>query len=210
MALLLFGGVAECNGDGFNVGKDGVASVKQLSGDANVGAVKHPGVRRHGRHPFVEQIGAGADAVITGGVGAALQGVGLAVDQAFGDMDAPVAVQPFAIGNTDGAERHPVCQAFFHLFGGGMKKNSFCLCQAGAENISSRIICLIRSSRLVLFFVLNCRKMGYVPLPMVRTSVGFSAAFGSSTTGGLFTLVNEASFPHSWCIDLIAGIWRNE
>ena len=54
----------------------------------------------------------------------------------------------------------------------------------------------------------NCRKMGYVPLPMLRTSVGFSAAFGSSTTGGLFTLVNEASFPHSWCIDLIAGIWQ--
>ena len=92
-----------------------------------------------------------------------------------------------------------------------MKKNRFRLCQAGVENTSSRISCLIRSSRLVLFFVLNYRKMGYVPLPMVRTSVGFSSAFGSSTTGVvLFTLVNEASFPHSWCIDLIAGIWRNE
>ena len=101
-----------------------------------------------------------------------------------------------------------ICQAFFHWFGGGMKKNRFRLCQAGVENTSSRISCLIRSSRLVLLFVLDCRKMGYVPLPMLRTSVGFSAAFGSSTTGGLFTLVNEASFPHSWCIDLIAGIWQ--
>ena len=99
-----------------------------------------------------------------------------------------------------------LCQAFFHWFGGGMKKNRFRLCQAGVENTSSRISCLIRSSRLVLLFVLNCRKMGYVPLPMLRTSVGFSAAFGSSTTGGLFTLVNEASFPHSGCIELIAGI----
>jgi len=86
------------------------------------------------------------------------------------------------------------------------KKNLWCLCQVGTENTSSRISCLIRSSRLVLLFVLNCRKMGYVPLPMLRTSVGFSAAFGSSTTGGLFTLVNEASFPHSGCIELIAGI----
>ena len=87
-----------------------------------------------------------------------------------------------------------------------MKKNRFRLCQAGVENTSSRISCLIRSSRLVLLFVLNCRKMGYVPLPMLRTSIGFLAAFGSSTTGGLFMLANETSFPHSGCIELIAGI----
>ena len=66
----------------------------------------------------------------------------------------------------------------------------------------------MRSSGFVLLLVLNCRKMGYVPLPMLRTSIGFSAAFSSSATGVLPMLVNEASFPHSRCIDLIAGIWR--
>ena len=102
-----------------------------------------------------------------------------------------------------------ICQAFFHRVGGNGKKNHFGLCQVGAESASLRIICLIRSSRLVLFFVLNCRKMGYVPLPMLRISDGFSVAFDSSVTGVLLMLVNEASFLHSRCIDLIAGIWRN-
>jgi hypothetical protein len=71
---------------------------------------------------------------------------------------------------------------FFTGSAAGWKKNLWCLCQAGTENTSCLISCLMQSSRLVLLFVLNCRKTGYVPLPMVRTSDGFSASFGSSIT----------------------------
>lgn len=52
----------------------------------------------------------------------------------------------------------------------------------------------MRSSWPVLPLVLNCGKMRYIPLPMLRISDGFSAAFGSLAIGVLFTLVKESSF----------------
>ncbi len=79
---------------------------------------------------------------------------------------------------------------FFTGSAAGWKKNLICLCQAGPENTSCLINCLMWSSRLMLLFVLKCRITGYVPLPMVRTSEGFSASFGSSTTTLSFMFVN--------------------
>jgi hypothetical protein len=81
-------------------------------------------------------------------------------------------------------------KSFFTASAAGWKNNLFGLCQAGTENTSCLINCLTQSSRLVLLFVLKCRTTGYVPLPKLRTSDGFSASFGFSTVVTLFVLFN--------------------
>ena len=51
-----------------------------------------------------------------------------------------------------------------------------------------------RNGLIPVWSILNWRKTGYVPLPMLRTSDGFSASFGSSTTKFSFMLVKVPPF----------------